>query len=160
MQNQKSLKLLIVLFVILILDVPKVYSHKRKQGKTTTRGTPAPTQSPPTQGANSDAAKLSYGNQGPPPAQGNYQNHNQPPSPYQPYGQNAGHPGAPPPYSPNPSYPSQPGYHQPAPGQQPIIVNHVQQPQSSGGLGTAGGLALGQCHVQGFLAYRLTLIYF
>lgn len=131
MQKRKSLKLLVVMFAILILDVPRISAAKhRKQGSATTRS-PPPTQAPAaTQGPNSDAAKLSYGNQGPPPQQ----NHNQPPPPYQQ------HAGAPPPYQPQPG-----GYQQPggAPQPQHVVVSHVQQPQSSGGLGTAGGLAVG-----------------
>lgn len=144
MQKQKSLKFFVVICAVLILDLPKICTarHHHKQGSATTRG-PAPTQAPqpqPTQGANSDAAKLSYGNQGPPaPAAAppgwntNNQNH-APPPPYQP---SAGHP--PPPYSPNP-----PPYPGAAPGPQPVIINHVQQPQpSSGGLGVGSGLAIG-----------------
>lgn len=127
------MKFLVLLLVVLIVDVPIISASRHKQGKATTRGAPAPTQAPapaPTQGPNQDAAKLSYGgNQNSAPAQPSYA-HNPPPPSYQPYGQSAGHP--PPPYSPQ-----QPG--------QPVIINHVQQPQSSGGLGTAGGLAVGMC---------------
>lgn len=131
MQKQKSLKLIVLTLAILLLDVPKAFAAKhRKQGSATTRS-PPPTQAPP---PNQDASKLSYGNQGPPPAYNNpsppqsgynTNNHNQPPPPYQ---QNAAHPQQP--------YQGQP---------QPVIVNHVQQPQSGGGgLGTAGGLAVGK----------------
>lgn len=132
MQKQ-NLKFFAVLFAILIINVPLIDAAKQKKGRTTTRATPAATQSQPTQAPNQDAAKLSYGNQGPPPA-------------YQPAG------GHPPPYSQNPppSYQSQqPAYHQPAPAQQPVNVYHVQQPQQSsgGGLGIAGGLAVGMCHL-------------
>jgi hypothetical protein len=131
MQKQKLMKFTVVIFAILLLDVPKAFAAKhRKQGSATTRGPPAA----PPQAPNQDAAKLSYGNQGPPPA---YQNHNQPPPPYQ---QNAGQ--APPPYQQNQPQQQQ-SYHQNQPQQQqPVIINHVQ-PQSSGGLGTAGGLAVG-----------------
>lgn len=142
MQKQKLLKFTVIVFAILLLDVPKAFAAKhRKQGSATTRG-PAPSQAPaPAQPAspNNDAAKLSYGNQGPPPA---YQSHNQgPPPPQAGWNQNQNHNQPPPPYQQNaghppPSYQSQP--------QQPVIINHVQQPQSSGGLGTAGGLAVGE----------------
>lgn len=132
----------VVILVVLILDLPLISAAKhRKQGSATTRG-PAPTQAAthapqPTQNPNSDPSKLSYGNQGPPPQAGwntNNQNHGPPPS----YQQSQQH--APPPYSQNqPSYQGQPGG-----GQQPVIINHVQQPQSSGGgLGVGGGLAIG-----------------
>lgn len=135
MQKQKSLKFFVAVCVVLMVDVPLINAHKHKQGRTTSRGTQAPA---PTQAPNNDNAKLSYGNQGPAPQPGF--NHNPSPPAYQPNGN------APPPYSHNPPpYQSQPGYHQPAPAQQPIIVHHVQQPQSSGGgLGTAGGLAVGK----------------
>jgi hypothetical protein len=132
MQRQKFLKFAVLVFVVLLLDVPKTFASKkhRKQGQSTTRAPPPPQQQPAqNQAPNQDASKLSYGNQGPPPPyqvgqpQGGF-NH-QPPPPYQ---QNAGHPPQ--------SYQSQP---------QPVIINHVQQPQSGGGgLGTAGGLAVGK----------------
>lgn len=143
MQKQTLLKFFVVVCAVLVIDVPLINAAKHKQGRTTSRSAPAPA---PTQAPNNDNAKLSYGNQGPPPPQPGF-NHNPAPPAYQPYGgQSAGH--APPPYSANPPpYQSQPGYHQPAPAQQPIIVHHVQQPQSGGGgggLGTAGGLAVGK----------------
>lgn len=141
--KMQKLKFFVAVCVVLMIDVPLINAARHKQGRTTSRGTAAPA---PTQAPQNDNSKLSYGNQGPPAA------HNPPPPAYQPYGQSGGH--APPPYSQNPPpYQSQqgyhqpapaPGYHQPAPAQQPIIVNHVQQPQSSGGLGTAGGLAVGK----------------
>lgn len=146
MQKQKSLKFFVLICAILILDLPKICTAKRhngKQGSATTRG-PAPTQAPqpPPQSPNSDPAKLSYGNQGPPaPAPGwntNNQNHGPPPPSYE---QSHG----PPQYSQHPpSYQGQPGYNQPG-APQPVIINHVQQPQSggSGGLGVGSGLAIG-----------------
>lgn len=143
MQKQKSLKFFVVICAILILDLPKITTAKRhhKEGGATTRG-PAATQAPqpqPTQGANSDAAKLSYGNQ---------DHHAPPPQAVAPPGWNTNQQShAPPPYSQNPPpYQPQPSYHQPgAPAPQPVIINHVQQqPQSSGGgLGVGSGLAIG-----------------
>lgn len=144
----QKLKFFVVVFAILILDLPLISAAKhRKQGSATTRG-PAPTQAAthapqPTQSPNSDPSKLSYGNQGPPPQAGwntNNQNHGPPPS----YQQSQQH--APPQYSQNqPSYQGgQPGYQPGGAGQQPVIINHVQQPQSSsGGLGVGSGLAIG-----------------
>lgn len=121
-------KVFVVLCGVLVLNVPTINAYKHRKGGTTSKSAPA-TQAPqPTQGPNQDAAKLSYGNNAAPPPYGQSTGNNQPPS-YQPYG--GGHP---PPYSQNPPQ-----------GQQPVIINHVQQPQSSGGgLGTAGGLAVGK----------------
>lgn len=126
MQRKKCLQVFAVLLVVLVLDVPRISAYKhnaRKQGKTTTKS-PPPTQAPPT---NAPPAAQ--------PAQAPV--HTQPPPPYQ----------AAAPQQPHP-YDSQPGqnFHPPGPpsAPQPVIINHVQQPQSSGGLGTAGGLAIGK----------------
>ena len=139
MQRQKYIKFAVVIVAALLLELPKTFASKkqhRKQGQATTRGPPPsqasqpsqPAQPANSQAANQDAAKLSYGNQGPPPP---YQSHSQPGPP-----QNQG---PPPPYQQSPG-----GYQQQQP--QPVIINHVQQPQSGGGggLGTAGGLAVGK----------------
>lgn len=144
MQRQ-NLKFFVVICAFLVLDLPRICiaKHHHRQGSATTRG-PAPTQAPPpqpSQGPNSDAAKLSYGNQGP-------ESHAPPAAAPPGWNTNQNH-APPPPYSPNPpSYQPQPGYHQPgagpAPAPQPVIINHVQQPQSSGGgLGVGSGLAIG-----------------
>lgn len=143
MQKQSSLKFLVVLFSVCVLSAPIISAKKQhKSGGQATTRSPPPTQGAPAPAPapapNNDAAKLSYGGQHSPPQP----NHNQPPPSYQ-----QSQAAQPPPYSPHPQ--PQPGYQpQPGgfqqPGPQPIIVNHVPQQQSSGGLGTAGGLALGE----------------
>jgi hypothetical protein len=144
MLKQRSLRLFAVIFIGLVLDVPLIAAAKHrpsKQGSPTTRPT-RPTQPTP----NPDAAKLSYGNQGPPQGQAPAPGFNQPPPPYQQHaGPPAGYPQNPPAYGAQPGYhPPGPGYQQAPMGQQPVIVNHVQQPQSGGGLGVGSGLAIGK----------------
>lgn len=138
MQKQK-LKYLVVVLAVLLLDVPRISGakHHHKSGSATTRG-PAPTQAPPaSQAPNNEASKLSY-------SEGQSQHQAQPPQAGWNTNNQPNH--APPPYSANPpSYQGQPGYHQPPPqGGAPVYVNHVQQPQSSGGLGVGSGLAIGE----------------
>lgn len=158
MQRQK-VKFIVAFLSVMLLNLPTLNAAKhRKQGASTTRGTPAPTHAPaptsapapPPPAPNNDATKLSYGNQGPPPAYNN-----------------AGHP-APPPYSPNPpqyggggqsGYHPQPGY-QSQPGGQPVYVNHVQQPQQGGGgLGVGSGLAIGKKIISSVNSSNLIIIH-
>lgn len=153
------MKVFVVVFTIFILNAQMISAaKKRKQGSATTRA-PKPVAAPaPAQAPNQDAAKLSYGNQGPPPPQAGWNTNNQHPQgpppyqahaaggppPYQPQGGFQQPQGPPPPYQQGGFQQSQPGNFQQPGQQQPVIINHVQQPQSSGGIGAAGGLAIGK----------------